>query len=111
MKNVDLSTLKNHIGSRIQNLESVLGQSSIGSRDSSGQADDESAAMDVRINSAVAARISESEKLELARLKANLLWLDSDEAGLCESCGNDIPLARLMAVPTTRFCIQCAQKQ
>lgn len=28
--------------------------------------------------------------------------------GVCEKCGADIPLERLMAVPTARFCLDCA---
>ena len=31
--------------------------------------------------------------------------------GLCESCGKPIPPARLEAMPTARFCIDCASKR
>ncbi|MGG7606160.1 TraR/DksA family transcriptional regulator [Massilia sp. BKSP1R2A-1] len=36
--------------------------------------------------------------------------LESGGAGICESCGRDIPEARLLATPTVRLCIEC-QKQ
>ncbi len=31
--------------------------------------------------------------------------------GLCENCGKPIPAARLEAMPTARFCIDCASKR
>ena len=31
--------------------------------------------------------------------------------GLCESCGKPISAARLEAMPTARFCIDCASKR
>ncbi|MCZ6662350.1 MAG: TraR/DksA family transcriptional regulator [Actinobacteria bacterium] len=30
--------------------------------------------------------------------------------GLCESCGNSIPLERLDVLPYTTLCVTCAQK-
>lgn len=31
--------------------------------------------------------------------------------GICEQCGNPIPLARLEVVPYARLCMKCAQKE
>ncbi|RZA32510.1 MAG: TraR/DksA family transcriptional regulator [Lysobacteraceae bacterium] len=36
--------------------------------------------------------------------------LESGGAGICESCGRDIPDARLLATPTVRLCIQCQEQ-
>ena len=36
---------------------------------------------------------------------------DDGTFGLCESCGKPIPPARLEAMPTARFCIDCASKR
>jgi DnaK suppressor protein len=36
---------------------------------------------------------------------------DEGTFGLCESCGKPIPPARLEAMPTARFCIDCASKR
>jgi DnaK suppressor protein len=30
--------------------------------------------------------------------------------GICESCGNEIPLARLEVLPYAVLCVSCAQK-
>jgi len=37
--------------------------------------------------------------------------LDSASYGLCESCGKQIAEARLEAMPSARFCIDCVSKQ
>jgi len=34
--------------------------------------------------------------------------LDDATISTCERCGGPIPLARLQAVPTTRWCVRCA---
>lgn len=36
--------------------------------------------------------------------------LESGGAGICESCGRDIPDARLLATPTVRLCIACQEQ-
>ncbi|NNG21956.1 TraR/DksA family transcriptional regulator [Telluria aromaticivorans] len=36
--------------------------------------------------------------------------LESGGAGICETCGCDIPEARLMATPTVRLCIACQEQ-
>jgi RNA polymerase-binding transcription factor DksA len=36
---------------------------------------------------------------------------DKGSYGQCESCGKPIPPARLEAMPTARFCMECASKQ
>ncbi len=106
MKSSELNTLKRRISERIETLEALL---FIEQADGERQPDDESARMDLKISSAVRSRITLAEKQELARLKANLMWLESDDAGLCENCGCEIPFLRLKAVPVTRLCIECAQ--
>ncbi|MBP9821997.1 MAG: TraR/DksA C4-type zinc finger protein [Candidatus Pacebacteria bacterium] len=35
--------------------------------------------------------------------------LQNGRYGVCEKCGIDIPLERLLEVPTARFCIKCAE--
>ena len=36
--------------------------------------------------------------------------LEAGGAGICESCGRDIPDARLLATPTVRLCIACQEQ-
>lgn len=37
--------------------------------------------------------------------------IESGEYGICESCGNDIPTARLDALPYAVFCVDCARRR
>lgn len=40
-------------------------------------------------------------------VEAALLRLDEGTYGFCESCGAEVPLERLEALPETRFCMSC----
>jgi DnaK suppressor protein len=43
-------------------------------------------------------------------LKSALVRIDEDEHyGICEQCDESIPLARLMLMPESRFCVRCLQ--
>jgi len=61
--------------------------------------------------------ISHNEQ-HLADHESNLLHeidvaigkLESGGAGICESCGRDIPDDRLLATPTVRLCIGCQEQ-
>lgn len=47
----------------------------------------------------------------LEEVEAALAKLDSGGYGLCESCGEPIPEARLEAKPAARLCITCASSR
>lgn len=49
----------------------------------------------------------EIEKAELARVNLALTRLHEGTFGECESCGDDIPRQRLLAIPETELCIAC----
>ncbi len=49
-------------------------------------------------------RVAEAERIRLA-----LIRLDEDEYGWCETCGEEIPLARLRIDATARLCVSCAR--
>lgn len=48
---------------------------------------------------------------ELTQLKVNKDWLEREDGGMCVECEEFIPIQRLIAVPTTRRCINCAQNE
>ncbi|HET7876343.1 MAG TPA: TraR/DksA family transcriptional regulator [Methylomirabilota bacterium] len=37
--------------------------------------------------------------------------LEAGSFGLCQRCGRPIPLARLRAMPTARFCVTCQSRE
>jgi RNA polymerase-binding protein DksA len=50
----------------------------------------------------------EREVRTLAEVELSLRLLDNGQYGWCGSCGAEIPLARLKALPWTRTCVNCA---
>lgn len=47
----------------------------------------------------------------LTDVEAALVKLDNGTYGLCETCGEAIAEPRLEAMPSTRYCINCASKR
>jgi RNA polymerase-binding protein DksA len=56
---------------------------------------------------ALTARLTGREKHELDEIEAARARLESGAFGICERCGEAIPLDRLRAVPFTRYCRAC----
>jgi DnaK suppressor protein len=54
-----------------------------------------------------ALRIRERERLYSWKIKDALRRIEEGTYGICESCGEDIPMARLKARPDTNYCIDC----
>ena len=50
----------------------------------------------------------EREIRTLSEVDLSLRLLESGQYGLCGSCGDEIPTARLEALPWTRICVACA---
>ncbi len=62
---------------------------------------------------AISSRNLNGAKLGDARSRLVLLdhaleKIDQPDFGLCTSCGDPIPLARLQFMPESRFCVDCA---
>jgi RNA polymerase-binding transcription factor DksA len=57
---------------------------------------------------AVDAALLERARKRLHALEQNQADLGKPDFGLCESCGKDIPVQRLLLVPMTRLCVNCA---
>jgi DnaK suppressor protein len=56
----------------------------------------------------LAATNMEREIRTLTEVELSLRLLKSGQYGLCGSCGDEIPTARLQALPWTRICVACA---
>jgi len=52
-------------------------------------------------------RLAGSEKHELDEIDAAQARLETGRFGVCERCGGAIALARLRAIPFTRYCLAC----
>jgi RNA polymerase-binding protein DksA len=50
----------------------------------------------------------EREIRTLSEVELSLRLMESGQYGTCGSCGDEIPTARLQALPWTRICVVCA---
>lgn len=79
----------------------------IGTMPHRGQPDDGSQAEMISHNEQ---HLAEHESNLLHEIDVAIGKLESGGAGICESCGRDIPEARLLATPTVRLCIACQEQ-
>lgn len=56
-------------------------------------------------------RIRDREAKLIKKLTEALERLEDGTFGICEECGEEIPLKRLMARPVTSLCIECKKAQ
>jgi RNA polymerase-binding transcription factor DksA len=54
--------------------------------------------------------LAEHDTNLLHEIDAAIGRLESGAAGICVSCGRDIPEARLLATPTVQTCIDCQER-
>ena len=110
MKTDERKRLIEQVSLQIAELEKTISDNQPLAIKKQEQSDDASANMDLTIQGYVNDKLMQDHQAELSELRQCLLWLDSDNAGNCESCGSDIPIARLMAALGSRLCISCAEK-
>jgi RNA polymerase-binding transcription factor len=58
----------------------------------------------------ISSQLAEVESRELTSIETALERMRKGDYGLCESCGEAIPLARLQALPYATTCIQCQRE-
>ena len=56
-------------------------------------------------------RFSDRNNRYVQKVRDALARLDLGVFGVCESCGSEIPLKRLLARPTAIFCVACQNEQ
>jgi DnaK suppressor protein len=56
-------------------------------------------------------RIRDREAKLIGKITGALESLEDGTFGICEECGEEIPLKRLMARPVTTLCIECKEAQ
>lgn len=111
MDNSEKLCLENAIRTRIKRLDIILDGEIHNPAYKQDQQHDESVRLDNFSHAPVDAALTDLAKMERERLKDNLGWIKENDAGICEECGCNIPIQRLLAVPTTRRCVKCAGKE
>lgn len=70
--------------------------------------DDEGAQANYSFTTDLAVATLERERRTLEEINSALDRIKSGEYGSCALCGNEIPAARLQALPWARLCVRCA---
>lgn len=109
MKKLERQRLIEHVTQRITGLEMTISNDESLAIKKLEQSGDAAANMDLTIQSVVNNKVMQEHQKELPQLKRSLAWLNSKNAGNCEQCGTEVPIARLMAVLDSRLCLSCAE--
>ena len=64
--------------------------------------------MDAINNKSVNDAALNKAKQKLSNLKVELSNINDPDFGVCFKCKNNIPIGRILLMPHTRFCVQCA---
>ena len=67
------------------------------------------AALDA-VHDEILSQLAEVESRELAQIENALERMRTGQYGICESCGQNISLARLQALPYATLCIKCQRE-
>ena len=59
----------------------------------------------------IALKLKQTDAKILQAIEEALYRMDKGNYGICRDCGEPIAAARLLAIPWTRVCIACKQKQ
>ncbi len=51
--------------------------------------------------------LGDREREKLKNIDEALLRFEEGEYGICEECGDEIPLGRLKVMPFARYCVKC----
>jgi DnaK suppressor protein len=105
----DRQELKKRMQEKILELESHIKSL----RESSRPVEPDNAIGRITRMDAISAKgISESSlrsaEDESARLQVALKRIGSEDFGVCADCGEDIPIGRLMLLPASMMCVDCA---
>jgi DnaK suppressor protein len=59
----------------------------------------------------IALKLKQTDAKILQAIEEALVRMDKGKYGICRDCGDPIALPRLQAIPWTRVCISCKEKQ
>ena len=51
--------------------------------------------------------LNDREREKLRNIDEALLRIEEGEYGICEECGDEIPIGRLKVMPFARYCVRC----
>jgi DnaK suppressor protein len=65
------------------------------------------------MNQSIASNRNAHDALVLGKVRAALKRLadEPDDFGACQDCGDEVPFARLKAIPYAEYCVDCQRKR
>ena len=55
-------------------------------------------------------RIRDRERKLIQKIRETLKRIDDETFGICDECGEEIQIKRLLARPVTTYCVECKQR-
>jgi len=111
MKDNDLSFFKNLLTDRLNDLLSHADDTVIGMTVPKENFADPTDRASHEANRNFELRIRDREHKLIKKVKKALIRIEDGTFGMCESCGEDISIARLKARPVTTQCIECKTRE
>ena len=111
MKNLNKDELKTEVAKRIYNLEKEIKElKELTKPIAPDCAIGRISRMDAINNKSVSIAALTKKKEKLLALKSIINHIDDDNFGKCISCGNEIPIGRILIIPESKKCINCASR-
>lgn len=111
MNDTDLEYFKLLLNSQLKELEERIGYSDIQKMTINDVLQDTLDMASADVDKNMLLRIRERESRLISKIKDALERIEDGSYGICETCGNDIPVKRLKARPVTSQCIDCKEKE
>jgi len=111
MKDLNKDDLKTEVAKRISNLEKEIEElKELTKPIAPDCAIGRVSRMDAINNRSVSVAALTKKKEKLLALKSIINHIDDDNFGKCISCGNEIPLGRILIIPESKKCMSCASR-
>ncbi|MDR1360603.1 MAG: TraR/DksA family transcriptional regulator [Deltaproteobacteria bacterium] len=108
MTNAQRSALNNKILAELERLAQDIKALEELTRPVDGKDMDDITRMDSIVNQGVNSTALAAARNRLAGLEYALKRIQEPDFGYCLECGEEIPFARLLAMPESAYCVNCA---
>jgi DnaK suppressor protein len=110
MKKKDIEFFKDLLTNRLEELLNQADNTVMGMTDPKENFPDPTDRASLEADRNFMLRIRDRESKLIKKIKNALERIENGTFGICESCGEDIDVKRLMARPVTTQCIDCKTK-
>jgi DnaK suppressor protein len=111
MNETELEYFKTLLNSQLQELQNRIAYADIRTVSNTEDFHDVLDIASADTNKNMLLRIRERESRLISKIRQALQRISDGDYGICEQCGDDIPINRLKARPVTTQCIDCKTKE